>query len=428
MARQSLLFVLLAMLGQTLAYVYQLFMARMLEPREYAVVLALVSFIAILLFPGNAFQAAVAVGAGQLLANSRGGAVWRFALRAAALGAAPALALAILFGVLAGPIRRVFGFEGGWVLAWLALSLVLWMPVVAARGALQGGQRFVALGAVMAGDAAVRLASAAILVAFGFGVGGATAGFAAGFAGSLLLSAWLLRPREWRPAAGSGELWSTLRNQLPALPATFAVFGVQAIDVVIANARLADQPLESFSAAALAGRVLFWGGFVLGLLILPRFQRMFLEGVFRPALVWGSAGLMAAGALGGVVSGFAAPDLLHFLLVGPAYAPDAELMRTYLIGSALLAMSLYLTYVLIAAAAHRVGYMLLPVAVAQATSYALLADSSLAFARILVIGAGTMTIFMLVAAVTVLRRIGSATNAAHSATQSHVAPDVTVRS
>jgi O-antigen/teichoic acid export membrane protein len=426
MARQSLLFVVMAMVGQILAYLYQLTMARMLEPREYAVVLALVSLIAILLFPGNAFQTAVAVGVGHLIARSRAHAVWRFALHAAALGAVPAVALAVLFALLADPIRRVFGFEGTSVLVWLALTLILWMPVVAARGALQGSQRFAALGGVMAGDAAIRLATAAILVALGFGIGGATAGFAIGFAGSLLLGAWLLRPRKRQLDDVSGELWSTLRKQLPALPATFAVFGVQAFDVVVANARLPDRPLESFSAAALAGRAIFWGGFVLAILILPRFQRMFLDGAFRPTLVWGSLGLMGAGAIGGVAAGYLAPGLLHFLLVGPAYAQDVELMRTYLIGSALLATSLYLTYVLIAAAEYRVGYVVLPVAVAQATGYVLIADSALAFARILVVGAGIMTVCLLATTTMVLRRAGRAAAAAGTGKLGETASDVAI--
>ena len=78
MWRQSIWFGALAIGANALAYVYQLTMARLLEPREYAIVLAIVSFIAILLFPGNAFQAAVAVGTGRIVDRAGYGHVWGF--------------------------------------------------------------------------------------------------------------------------------------------------------------------------------------------------------------------------------------------------------------------------------------------------------------------------------------------------------------
>ena len=70
-----------------------------------------------------------------------------------------------------------------------------------------------------------------------------------------------------------------------SVPATFAIFGVQAIDIVIANYRLSGEVMESYSAAALAGRVIFYAGFVLGLLILPRFRDMFTSRQLRWPLI-----------------------------------------------------------------------------------------------------------------------------------------------
>ncbi|MDE2703367.1 MAG: hypothetical protein OXH91_09585, partial [Chloroflexota bacterium] len=57
-------FLLMASVANGLQFIYQVSMARLLQPDQYTQLLALVSFVTILLFPGHAFQSGVAVGAG----------------------------------------------------------------------------------------------------------------------------------------------------------------------------------------------------------------------------------------------------------------------------------------------------------------------------------------------------------------------------
>ena len=403
--RQSIVFLILAMSANGLSYVYQLTMARLLTPREYAVVLAIVSFIAIILFPSNSYQAAVAVGTGHLTAGGRLGRAWPFAMRAAVLGGGAATLLAVLFAVFAGQIRYVFGFSENWVLAWLAVTFCLSLVLSSFRGAFQGSHRFAALGAVMLLEASARVVLAVLLVLFGFGVSGATAGFAFGFVGSTLLAAWLLFPKERPNGQNSESLWSTLRVQLRSVPATFAIFGVQAIDVVIANFRLTSDGMEPYSAAALAGRVIFYAGFVLSLLILPRFRDMFASGRFRWGLVWKSSAVMAVIALPAVAAGYAVPGVIHFLLVGPKYSPNAEVMQVYLLGTALLTTGLFLTYLLISAGWHWIWLGTVPAAAAQTAAYLLWAHTPMEFARTLLISASVIATFLAVAtALLIVRR------------------------
>ena len=394
MLQQSIWFGVLAIGANALAYVYQLAMARMLEPHQYSMVLALVSFIAILLFPGNAFQAAVAVGTGRIVEWSGHSQVWRFVLRAGLSGVVAASAVATMFFLFAAGLQNLFGFDGLWVVTWLAIGLVLSLGLSAMRGAMQGMQQFARLGMVMLGEAALRLIVAAVLVAMGFGVAGATAGFAIGYFGALGLAVWWLR-------SGSGgedgcvpstHLWRVLREQVPAAWAAFGVFGVQAIDVVVANAQLPADQLEAYSAAALAGRIMFWAGFVLSLLVLPKFREMFPSHLFDRALVgWAFGALMVL--LGGVlVIGFTVPGILHLLLVGSRYAQDPVLMQTYLVGSAFLTLALLLTYILIAAGWHRVWTVLVPVALGQTLAYVLWAESAMEFAQVLVLGGAALAV------------------------------------
>ena len=222
-------------------------------------------------------------------------------LRAGLTGAAAASVVAVLFFVFASGLQDLFGFEGVWVVMWLVVGLVLSLGLSAMRGAIQGTQRFARLGMVMLSEATLRLAVAGGLVALGFGVAGAAAGFTIGYAGALGLAVWWLRPRGAGGRVASTHLWRVLREQAPAAWAAFGVFGVQAIDVVVANAQLPGEQLEAYAAAALAGRIMFWAGFVLSLLALPRFREMFASRSFDRTLVLGTFGALAV-LLGGVLA------------------------------------------------------------------------------------------------------------------------------
>ena len=404
MFRQSVVFLALAMSANGLSYVYQLAMARLLEPREYAVVLAIVSFIAILVFPANSFQAAVAVGTGHFVQTRKHLSSWPFASRAALFAGAAGLGLVALFGVFSSVIRDVFGFEGNWVLGWLAVTFCFSLVLSAFRGGLQGTQRFGGLGIVMLVEAGSRVLLTVALVWWGFGVAGATAGFAFGYVGATLLAIWLLFPRTNLGGPVHESLWPTLRVQLRSVPATFSIFGVQAIDVVIANSRLPDTPMESFSAAALAGRVIFYAGFAFGLLLLPRFRHVFAGEALRRGFVLRTSAVVAAIVIVPVVAGFAAPDLIHNLLVGPKYAPDAGLLQRYLVGTALLTTALFLTYMIIAAGWNWIAYGLVPIAAAQTAMYISVAETTFEFARILIVAGAAMCLFLVVPASLLIRR------------------------
>ncbi len=408
-ARQSIVFLALAMTANALSYVYQLAMARLMEPSEYPVVLAIVSFIAIILFPANSFQAAVAVGTGHVVGRGGSQQTWPFALRAALTAGLVGLVLVAAFGIFAGPLKNVFHFSQNSVLVWLAITFLLSLVLSAFRGAFQGAHRFGSLGLVMLIEAASRVVLAIVFVAIGFGVSGATSGFAFGYLVSTLLAIWLLFPKGGkfgdRRSTVSESLWHTLRIQLRSVPATFAIFGVQAIDVVIANYRISGEAMESFSAAALAGRVIFYAGFVLGLLILPRFRDMFTSRRLRWPLIRNSVSVMAAIAIPTIIAGFAVPGFLHNVLVGDRYAADAGLMQVYLLGTALLTTSLFLTYILIAAGWNWIWVGLVPIAAAQAGAYLYWAESTIEFAQVLLASGAVMAAFLAVATAVLFRQI-----------------------
>ena len=173
-----------------------------------------------------------------------------------------------------------------------------------------------------------------------------------------------------------------------------AVFGAQAIDIVIANTRLHGADLEAFSAAALAGRVVFYAGFIVSLLVLPRYRLMFSKRRLEKRLVAGSFAAIVLICAGGIATGLALPQTLHAVLVGPTYAADAQLMQVYLIGSSLLTCALFLTSTVVAAGWSRVALVLAPIALIQATAYALSASTGMEFAQTLTAAAGVMAVVL----------------------------------
>lgn len=370
-------------------------MARLLEPRQFAAVLAIISAMAVIAFPANAFQAAVATGAGRLNTEGQSSHLGAFALRAAIGGGAPLVAVAVLALVFRESIGQFFGFDGTAVVLWICASLILAMCLAAHRGTLQGSEEFTVLGVVMLAEAALRLLTSVALVLGGFGVDGATAGFPIGIGGALVYGVWVLRQRFDRDSQIRVNVWAILARESHAVPALLSVFGAQALDIVIANTRLHDADLESFSAAALAGRVVFYAGFLVSLLVLPRYRHMFSVRRLDDRLVAGSFAAIALICTGGIVIGLILPQSIHTVLVGSTYTMDSPLMQVYLIGSAALTCALFLTTIVVAAGWTRVALGLVPIAVIQVMVYALLATTGMAFAQTLTAAAGCMVLVLI---------------------------------
>lgn len=402
-ARKATLFVVLALAANALAFLYQLAMARLLEPRQFAVLLAIISAMAIVAFPANAFQAAVAIGAGRIKAEGASTHLGTFALRAAIGGGTPLVAVAALTFIYQDAVGQFFGFDGTTVILWVCASLILAMWLAAYRGVLQGLEEFTTLGVVTLVEVAIRLLAAFALVLGGFAVVGATAGFPIGLGCALALAVWKLRKRFDRSSRIRVDLWPTLAYESHALPAMLAVFGAQAIDIVIANTRLDDHELEAYSAAALAGRIVFYAGVVVCLLVLPRYRHMFEDRQFEDRLVVGSFGMIALICAGGLVIGITFPGTIHAVLVGSTYAEDIPLMQLYLLGSSGLTCALFLTTIVVAAGWTRVALGLVPIAITQVMVYTLAATNSIEFAQTLTAGAGLMVLVLLGTVATLFR-------------------------
>ncbi|MYA59987.1 MAG: hypothetical protein F4X40_05435 [Chloroflexi bacterium] len=349
---------------------------------------------AVIAFPASAFQAAVANGAGRLNAEGASAHLGSFALRAAIVGGAPMVAVAALIFIYREAVGQFFGFDGNAVVLWICASLVTAMWLAAHRGTLQGSGQFTALGILTLFEIALRLIASVSLVLGGFGVDGATAGFPAGVGGALVYGVWSLRHRFGRHSNVHVNVWPTVIYESRAVPAMLSVFGAQSTDIVIANTRLLGAELEAYSAAALAGRIVFYAGFVVSLIVHPRYRHAFSVQRLQRRFVAVSFGTVALICASGIAVGLLIPHVLHSILVGSDYTADPQLMQVYLAASSMLTCALFLTTIAVAAGWSRVALALTPIAIIQVTGYALIATTGMDFARILTAAAVLMFIVL----------------------------------
>jgi O-antigen/teichoic acid export membrane protein len=329
--------------SSALSVVYTFAAARLLAPREYGELVALLSAVGLMGAPAGAVQM---VAARSMARAGAAGSVPAFRAAAGSLLKAMALATAALAGliVLLAP----------WLAAFLRLETaapVLWLAPLAAavavgpalRGLVQGACRFGTLGLLMTNDVLFKVALGIGLIAAGFGSSGALAAMAAGVWSGLALAAWAMREffQLRRTAAASADVAEMARFSLPALSLTGGLIALATLDTIVARHFLAAEEAGAYAAAAIVGRSLFWVSTAVASVVLPLAARYVRAGGADTAraLLWPALGLTGAAAGVGVAVFHLAPDLLMRLLFGEQYAAGAALLPLYGWAALLLAIA-----------------------------------------------------------------------------------------
>src|SRR2546430_12601248 len=157
--------------GNVVALVLTVVFARVLHAKGYGSFSALMPTFIILMVPGTALQTTVAREVSAEIARGEprpGREVRKWLERLAALVLVVALVSALARNVLAAIIGVK---EVPWAAAAPLPSACLWLMVCVERGALQGFQRYRAVGTSMIGEQVARLVFGLVLVAAGAGPG-----------------------------------------------------------------------------------------------------------------------------------------------------------------------------------------------------------------------------------------------------------------
>jgi O-antigen/teichoic acid export membrane protein len=248
------IFVALAVfVANALNAVFQVALARILEPGQYSLLLALFLITLIAAVPPLAFQAAVAREVAVALTDERPGDAGA-ALRDTVRGLIP-WALAILaLGGLAYPVLDALGRgDAGATFATAAtVSAALVIPAV--WGGLQGARLFLYLGLAHLTFAGTRLGAG-----LGIGLaGGDVAAVMGGVAGAtaLTLGLTLLPLRDlWQAAVRSrARRLATLPNAAAATGLTLLT-ALASVDVLVAKLAFSDSTAGAYAVASVGARV-----------------------------------------------------------------------------------------------------------------------------------------------------------------------------
>jgi len=374
-------------IANVLGYGYQVVMARLLRPEQYAVLTALFGILILESISSQVIQSATAKLAAQYRARDEEAALHAFVRRWAVRVGAAAASVGFLVVLLSGAIAGALALPALSV-ALLGLTLFLALNFTFGLGLLQGLARFVWMGTALIAQAGARLGVGVVLVLAGLGVDGAFTGATAAIAISLAVLAVPLIPL-FRAARGS-----TVKHELGAAETRFfalsavvllAYAALTNIDAVLARSLLGPEEAGAYAGAITMGKIVLFAPIAIGFLLLERTARAHARGedtdralYLALAFVLATSGLVA-------VAYILLPDFLVPIVVGSQYPETAKIVGTY--GVAALAnalLNLWISY-FIGRGEMRVGLLLAVAVLAELALLLTKASDPLTMARIVLV-------------------------------------------
>jgi O-antigen/teichoic acid export membrane protein len=269
-------------LGSTIVF------ARLLKDNQgggYGSLAALVSYFLILSVIGQALQVATAregvlghlgVGAGLMATVRR----WTRGLLLFTL------ALAVVSVLLRAPIASAVGVgkHDQWAAAIGLPAAGLWLALSVLRGVLQGVGDYKGVGLSLIGEQGARLVTGAVLAAVGLGVTGAYLGTPLSFIVMGVYCLWCLNRHVQAieaeamgavthapPAALS--LWTHVKRAWAPIAGLIVIALLQNMDIIAAKHRFSTGMASSYSAVAVAAKVLIWVAMGAGFYLVPEVSR-----------------------------------------------------------------------------------------------------------------------------------------------------------
>jgi len=327
--------------GNVIALALTVVFARVLHTKGYGSFSALISTFIILMVPGTALQTTVAREISAEIARrdpTPGGQVRTWLRRLAVLTVGVTIVSIVGRDVLAAIIGVK---EVPWAAAATLPSGCLWLMASVSRGALQGFQRYRAVGLSMIGEQLARLVAGLILVAAGAGVTGAFYGTPISLIAVVAALSVPLR-RQLGPAQPSA-LENRLRDLLSRAWAPVVALGLVAWlqdgHVIIVKHIATGRQAGAWSAAAVAAKAVIWVAIGVSLYLVPETARRARTGEdARPILLrtLGVIGALAAPAI--LIFAVASEPLLR-IVFGSKYTGSAGALPFLGIAMSLLAVT-----------------------------------------------------------------------------------------
>ena len=349
--------------------VFQIALARILDPAEYSLLVALVVITLIAAVPPLAFQASVAREVAVALSEERPG-VAGAAIRDTVRGLVPWALGILVLGALAYPLLAATGRgDAGATFATAAtISAALVIPAV--WGGLQGALLFDVLGIAHLTFAATRLGAG-----LGIGLaGGAAAAVMGGVAGAtaVTLVLTLLPLRElWHAAARSGaRRLATLPNAAAATGLTLLT-ALASVDVLVAKLAFPPATAGAYGVASVGARVLLLLPIGVTTVLFPRVATLRDRARERRHLLAGLAVVAALGAVATAIIRLLA-DPIVTRIFGEKYAAAVPWLGPLSLAMALYALATVYIYHFLSLARARFALVLCGVFALQLLLFGLL--------------------------------------------------------
>jgi O-antigen/teichoic acid export membrane protein len=281
---------------------------------DYGSLAALVSYFLILAVVGYAMQLATAREA--VLGHLGVGAGLAATIRTWMKGLLAFTAVMTVLSVLARhPIADAVGVKQDWAAALGIPAGCLYLMLCVLRGFLQGLGDYRSVGISLVGEQAARLVIGGVLAAVGLGVTGAYIGTPLSFVAMMFYCAVPLRRRLGVPEPGSRPavpLWQHVFRAWAAIAALGIIAVLQNIDIIAAKHRFSSELASSYSATAVAAKVLIWVAMGAGFYLVPEVSRRHSEGEDGRAVLGKALAIVAVAAVPCLlIYGFASTPLIR---------------------------------------------------------------------------------------------------------------------
>jgi len=340
-ASRAALWVLVATtIANVFAYGYQVVMARLLRPGDYAILTALFGVLILESLGAQVIQSATARIAAQYVAHDDEPAlhvfVRRWTRRILLLAGLPALVIVVaapfVGAALSLPVLDVM---------LLGLALFIAAPLTFTGGLLQGLGRFGWFGWYFIVQAVARLAIGLTLVILGFEVTGAFVGALGALVAGLALSAVALAPlfRAARGATHAAELGrAETRFFLLASVIMLAYAALTNIDAIASRAVLPVADAGAYAGAITMAKVVLFAPIAVGFILLERTARAHAKGddTDRPLFVALGFVVVTSGAVAAAY--LIAPAFFTRIVVGDQYPLTPTLIGPYAVAALLNAL------------------------------------------------------------------------------------------
>jgi O-antigen/teichoic acid export membrane protein len=284
------------------------------ELTDYGSLAALVSYFLILAVVGYAMQLATAreavlghLGVGRAMATTIRS--WTRSILIFTV------VMTVISVVLRHPIASAVGVKQEWAAAVGIPAGCLYVLLCVMRGFLQGLGDYKAVGISLVGEQASRLAIGGVLAGIGFGVTGAYIGTPLSFVAMLFYCGMLLRRHLGTPEPhrrATIGLWAHVASAWTAIAALGIIALLQNIDIIAAKHQFSSALASSYSATAVAAKVLIWVAMGAGFYLVPEVSRKHSAGEdTRPVLAKALAIVAVAAIPCLLIYGFASTPLIR---------------------------------------------------------------------------------------------------------------------